>query len=364
MPFSGKEQHFVSTHRYVSDDFLRLEEALIFPRTWVMACLSSRLSEKKSHVVFEHKKHSVLIVRSEDGIARAFVNACLHRGTKLVSGSGKNQAITCPYHGWAYDHYGKLRGIAKKEGISVPLGECLPSVPVHEESGMIWICLGNPKEKFPSFLGRICSDLQAYHLEEMTALQACDFTFDANWKIALENALDYYHVPTVHQSTVNAHVRNQPTFRPLGNHNLQTLHIAPYPWRQWIDQRCARGGSYTEHQLASLHKYFIFPNLILNVLPYHLTIMQLWPVTATKCVMRYRFCMRKKPGLLERFRAYVSWMASRFILYEDVKIYKKIQQGMELTRKDRQPLHKEEQSIAHFHHTLGCWLQGKTDGIK
>ena len=52
-----------------------------------------------------------------------------------------------------------------------------------------------------------------------------------NWKLALENAVEYYHVSTVHSRSVGAHVQEEPTFQPLGQHALQTLHITPYRWR-------------------------------------------------------------------------------------------------------------------------------------
>ena len=75
---------------------------------------------------------------------------------------------------------------------------------------------------------KISEELSVYHFEEMAPIQAKDFPFDINWKIVFENSLDFYHVAHAHASTVGAHVRNAPTFETLGNHNLQTLFIAPY----------------------------------------------------------------------------------------------------------------------------------------
>ena len=143
---------------------------------------------------------------------------------------------------------------------------------------------------------------------------------------------------------------------PQLDHSLQTLHIAPYGWRKRFDALCSRGGPYSDRQMESLHKFFVFPNLVLNVLPYHLTVMQLWPEGPTSCTMRYLFCMRSRPGILERARAYATWLASRWILYEDVKLYPLIQQGMEKGGVPRQMLHDEERSIAHFHSRLDDWL--------
>ena len=66
--------------------------------------------------------------------------------------------------------------------------------------------------------------------------------------------------------------------------------------------------------------------------------------------MRYRFCKRQGASILERSRAYVTWLASRYILYEDVLLYRSIQEGMEQQTLEEQPLHREERAIAHVHH--------------
>jgi phenylpropionate dioxygenase-like ring-hydroxylating dioxygenase large terminal subunit len=127
----------------------------------------------------------------------------------------------------------------------------------------------------------------------MEPVEARDFHFPVNWKVSLENALDYYHVSTVHPKTVGAHVDAEPTFTDMGWHSLQTLYIAPYGWREKLDRHCARQRPYSDHELSSLHKYFVFPNLVINVLPYHLTVMQFFPDGPTNCIMRYRFCQRR-----------------------------------------------------------------------
>jgi phenylpropionate dioxygenase-like ring-hydroxylating dioxygenase large terminal subunit len=221
-----------------------------------------------------------------------------------------------------------------------------------ERCGLVWVSLAKERPPFDDSLTDILSGLEVYRFEEFSPVEARDFVFPVNWKIVLENALDFYHVAFAHSSTVSAHVQNAPTFERLGPHNVQSLFIAPYPWRSWIDSKTARGGPYSQKQKQSLHKYFLFPNLVLNVLPYHITIMQVWPIDRQSCWMRYRFCIRKGAGLLERARVYGTWLASRWILYEDVRLYDGIQRGMNRSPFDKQPLHSEEGAIQHFHEQL------------
>jgi phenylpropionate dioxygenase-like ring-hydroxylating dioxygenase large terminal subunit len=355
----------VKTKYYVNPEHLHKEKKRAIEGSWVLAASSAQLPASGSEWLFEIDKYSILLLRGKDNTVRAFHNSCLHRGTKLNCHHKKTKKewfgrstniITCPYHGWQYDLKGNLRHIPKKEGISLKYQTKLKEYETHETAGFIWVCLGQPKENATVFLSDIPNALKKYKLQEMIPIEARDFQFPVNWKICLENSLDYYHVSSVHGSTVNAHVKDSPSFHKDHLHSLQTLHIAPYRWRSWFDKMCIRRDVYTPQEISSLHKYFIFPNLVLNVLPYHLTIMQIWPIDEKNCIMRYRFCFRQKASLPELGRAYVSWLASRYILYEDIKIYQHIQKGMELSELIEQPLHKEERGIQYFHHCLDKWM--------
>ena len=344
---------YVDTDRYTTDSFFQKEQDSIFSRRWLFAGLSSRIPIPESHFVFTTPKDSFLITRDLEGKVHAFYNNCIHRGTQIASKSGSGK-IQCPYHGWTYTHKGRLLDIPKPEGLSSsPCNHgSLRRIHCIERSGMVWISTADIQPEIDHELNDIFHALEGYQFTEFYPVEARDFTFKVNWKIVLENSLDYYHVAFAHSSTVNAHVDMGPTFETLGRHNLQSLFIAPYSWRKWLDAKTSRGGPYTEKQKQSLHKYFLFPNLILNVLPYHITIMQVWPIGVHHCRLRYRFCLRKGAGLLERARVYATWLASRWILYEDVRLYSDIQLGMNRSPFAKQPLHEEEKAIQHFHEQL------------
>ena len=74
-------------------------------------------------------------------------------------------------------------------------------------------------------LDKVFTDLEGYRFGEFTPVEGRDFTFPVNWKIVLENSLDFYHVAFAHSSSVNAHVTRGPSFETLGRHNLQSLFI-------------------------------------------------------------------------------------------------------------------------------------------
>ena len=72
--------------------------------------------------------------------------------------------------------------------------------------------------------------------------------------------------------------------------------VADYGWRRWLDARTSRGGPYDATKQSALHRYFLFPNTILNILPSQMTIYTSWPVDAERCRLEYRFCVRPRAG--------------------------------------------------------------------
>jgi phenylpropionate dioxygenase-like ring-hydroxylating dioxygenase large terminal subunit len=76
---------------------------------------SGEIREPGDYTTREVAGTPVLLVRGKDGKARAFVNACAHRGAQVVAGTGHAQRLSCPYHAWTYDTEGKLVGVPSRE---------------------------------------------------------------------------------------------------------------------------------------------------------------------------------------------------------------------------------------------------------
>src|SRR3954451_10125859 len=79
------------------------ERANVFARDWICAGHVDQVAERGRYVHVEAGGESVLVVGGEDGVPRAFVNACRHRGARLVDDeAGTLHRLQCPYHAWSY----------------------------------------------------------------------------------------------------------------------------------------------------------------------------------------------------------------------------------------------------------------------
>ena len=87
----------------------RLEQKLIFRRSWQYAGHAGDLAEPGSFTTARAADVPVVLVRGRDEMLRAFVNVCRHRGFTLCEGTGRRETLQCPYHAWTYDLNGSLR---------------------------------------------------------------------------------------------------------------------------------------------------------------------------------------------------------------------------------------------------------------
>ncbi|MDP6953630.1 MAG: Rieske (2Fe-2S) protein, partial [Alphaproteobacteria bacterium] len=79
-------------------------------------CPSAALPEAGSYIARTAALTPLLVVRGDDGVVRAFRNACRHRGMPVAEGEGCVRGFNCPYHAWAYGLDGSLNFIPAADG--------------------------------------------------------------------------------------------------------------------------------------------------------------------------------------------------------------------------------------------------------
>ena len=92
------------------------------------------------------------------------------------------------------------------------------------------------------------------------------------------------------------------------------------------------------------------------MLPYHFTVMRFWPDGVGKTRLHYAFCQRTGATGVEWLRAHGTWLASRLILAEDVRMLVRSQVDMDVDVVPQHLLHDFEAASAHFHATIDRWM--------
>jgi choline monooxygenase len=188
---------------YSDDELLRRERALIFARSWQYAGRAEQVAEPGSFLATDAGGIPVLVTRDKQGVLRAFLNVCRHRGAVLTEGCGTRATIQCHYHAWTYDLDGALRNAPRSDRepeFDNADWSLLPGS-VGTWGPFLFV---NPDADAPS-LDEHLGDLPAIlardlDVDSLTFHSRVEFGAEANWKIVVENFLECYHCPTAHPS--------------------------------------------------------------------------------------------------------------------------------------------------------------------
>ena len=233
--------------RYHSPERFERERALIFRRKPVIAAQSSELAGPRDFVVRQVMGLPVLLARDDDGVVRAFLNVCRHRGAKLErETSGCKRVFTCPYHGWSWTNTGDLRAVPQEaQGFpDLPRAERgLRRLPVAEAHGFIWV-IANPDESGPldidAWLRRLSADFDWLQLDDHRIAVEETIDIHANWKVLVEGGIEAYHFRVAHAATIAPYFPdNLSTYRIFGQHLRSVLprttmtELASKPEAEW-----------------------------------------------------------------------------------------------------------------------------------
>ncbi|XDA99652.1 aromatic ring-hydroxylating dioxygenase subunit alpha [Sulfitobacter sp. LCG007] len=150
----------------------------------------------------------LLLLRDRAGGVRVFQNTCRHRGMILVSEPRRIEgAIRCPYHSWCYATDGRLvstphvGGPGQNTHPGIDRSELgLIEIRSHVWLDVVWINLSGDAPAFEV----ANADLMARWAEFDRPLhhggEDSRFVLDVacNWKLAVENYCESYHLPWVH----------------------------------------------------------------------------------------------------------------------------------------------------------------------
>jgi choline monooxygenase len=201
---------------YYDPDVFELELEHIFRRGWQYAGPCDQISSPNDIMVCQIANVPVVVTRDREGVLRAFVNMCRHRGFPVAREDCSRRTMTCAYHGWTYELDGRLRTAPRSEheGNDEFDKSSISLMPVSVDTwkGFVWV---SPNPDAGSFVdahpeladveevfGKEPGGFSFEHLR--AAHQRHTFDIPVNWKIAVENLIECYHCPTIHRQTFSS----------------------------------------------------------------------------------------------------------------------------------------------------------------
>ena len=196
---------------YIRRESFELEGEHLFNKGWFAVGFVKDLPQPGSVKPVNYFKNPLLLIKSsQDQKIRVFQNVCRHRGMVLIEEPTLLKgAIRCPYHSWCYKQTGEVVATPHigGPGYNYHSGIDKNELSLIEVRSHIWrdVIFVNPDGMAPPFeeVHKHLLDRWAVFDQPMYSdMSDSSFHLDVNtnWKLAVENYLESYHLPWIHPS--------------------------------------------------------------------------------------------------------------------------------------------------------------------
>lgn len=193
---------------YVDPMVFEAEKTRVFFSNWSALGFAKDAPEPGDAHPISFLGQPLVMVRDKDGSLRVFQNICRHRGMVLIDKPGRiERAIRCPYHSWCYELDGRLRttphvggpGINRHDAIKRDeLG--LIEVRSHQWLGVVFVNIDGQAPAFEEANADVLARWAEFDapLHHAGADSSIRLELNTNWKLAVENFCESYHLPWIH----------------------------------------------------------------------------------------------------------------------------------------------------------------------
>ena len=248
-----EQAHGLPNECYTSLDYMMYEREKIFADKWCVIGVASSVPNIGDAKPYSLLGIPLIILRDKERKIRVFHNVCSHRGFKLLDElCSLKSVLRCPYHSWSYDFGGKLIATHHIGGINIHESEKfdktksnLKEVRTTVWMDIIFVNIHNNEIEFNEYVKPLESRWSKFISKEDQHLLVnskdhgyFSLNVKSNWKFAIENYCESYHLPTIH-----------PELNKISNIN-DHYHI------QGLPNRYAGQGSKKYNQLIKENKTF------------------------------------------------------------------------------------------------------------
>ena len=187
--------------------FAEERDALLFGQ-WAGLAVAADVPEAGDAKPIAFMGMPLLLLRDRNDQVRVFQNTCRHRGMILVEEPRKIEgAIRCPYHSWCYSTEGKLISTPHVGGPGqnthpdvdrATLG--LIEIRSHIWRDVVWVNVDGQAPEFEVAMKPVMDRWAKFErpLYHGGADSKFVLSVKSNWKLAVENYCESYHLPWVH----------------------------------------------------------------------------------------------------------------------------------------------------------------------
>ena len=327
---------------YTEPESLTLERERVFATTWACLGFASDLPQRSYALPITFLGLPLVIVRDRQATLRVFHNVCSHRGRRLVEAPGPVRAtLRCPYHAWSYAPDGRLRGTPHigGPGVHAVAGfdrarHGLKEVRSALWLGMIFVDLSGEAPSFADHIRELTQRWRAFWgargtslLREAEADETLRLEVNANWKLAVENYCESYHLPCVHPG-LNSYSRLEDHYPIVAEDAFAGQGSRAYSPLRTHGPALPCFPDWPAERLRWAEYVALYPNVLLGLQADHVFAVVLEPLACDRTVERLRLFWVGDGAAAAwapaRNAVFESW---RVVFAEDVAAVEGMQQG-------------------------------------
>lgn len=348
------EANHVPGEFYSSAYVAKLEKERIFLETWLCVGRSEEIPLPGDYTTCQIADESFVLARNEAGDINAFMNMCVHRGVAVVSGKGNAQDFSCPYHAWLYDLSGNLVTAPRMTQTKAVLKDCrMRRLKLETWRGWIFVSFNPEPMSFDDFIAPYEKELWWFQTDRCRMADKMVIEVDCNWKLLVENLVDVYHVPVLHKGTFGGFVKKNKT---------DTFDVRLLPRGGWAYEQKARPHSSTGARTFPMLPWLegmsedtscragIYPNLSLSMRSDSLRMWQVWPISASRCVLHIYLMFPHEafdqPDFSTNLEEYKGFITN--LVAEDASMVVSLQHAMQSPFYEPGPMSHLEAAIQHI----------------
>ena len=340
---------------YYDAEFFEAEKKAFLRAAPQIVCHESDIPKPGDWQVLEYLGESVIVIRGDDQVVRAFSNVCRHRGSRLVDGNaGCSKVLTCPYHAWSYSRDGRLVGVPHRQEYPGLQTEKLGLFPVSLENwrGFLFVTLEPGVPSVAEIMAPYEDEIEPYRFAEMKPLAPVRLRDrPLNWKTIADNYSDHLHIPVGHPGLTRLFGRS---YRIEAQEWVDKMEgdlvekVSANPSERVYQHHLPRVDYLPEtHQRKWLY-YKLFPNVAFDIYPDQVDFMQFLPVSATTSVIReISYALPDDRREMKAVR-YLNWRINRRVNAEDTELITRVQLGMQSPTYVAGPLGTSEVCLRSF----------------
>ncbi|MFO0879628.1 MAG: aromatic ring-hydroxylating dioxygenase subunit alpha [Gemmataceae bacterium] len=305
-----------------------------------------------------------LLLRRMQGEVHAYLNVCPHRHCLLTSKPhGHDPAFRCQYHGWEFQCDGRTGKIPDAQSFRPFDRDNARLLKFRTQlcGDLVFVSLASQGPDLKEQLGELFEPIQTVFAEPWRQVWSWDTDYPTNWKVAIENLLESYHIPCLHEKTFRYYPPEENIVHEMHEHWTSFYTEDLLPWVKTNAARTARAvgvpfkGHYTQ--------YHIYPNLVFILMDTFSLAKVVVPTSPTRSRALVRvfgpYGPRRTPlaWISARLNAIAARVGAKKILEEDAHIFPDAQLGMEHSVQPGVIGRREERVYA-----FQEWVQRKTGG--